>query len=43
MVDKHILWEGLLMVTVVAVALSGVQYAYRGLIILNSHEPQMFE
>lgn len=42
-VEKHLLWEGLLMVTVVAVGWSGVQYAYRGLVILNSHEPQMFE
>jgi cardiolipin synthase len=43
MVEKHLLWEGLLMLTVTAVGLSGVQYAYRGLVILNSHEPQMFE
>jgi len=43
MVEKHLMWEGLLMVTVVAVAWSGVQYAYKGLVILNSHEPQMFE
>jgi cardiolipin synthase (CMP-forming) len=42
-VEKHLMWEGLRMVTVAAVGWSGVQYAYKGLIILNSHEPQMFE
>ncbi|MGO9059286.1 MAG: CDP-alcohol phosphatidyltransferase family protein [Candidatus Binataceae bacterium] len=41
--DKHLLWEGLLMLTVGAAGWSGLQYMYRGLVLLNSREPQMFE
>lgn len=43
MMEKHALWEGLLTLTVAAVGCSGVQYMYRGLVLLNSREPQMFE
>jgi cardiolipin synthase (CMP-forming) len=37
------MWTGLLLLTVVMTGLSGLQYMYRGLVILNSREPQMFE
>lgn len=37
------LWTGLLLLTVVMTGLSGLQYMYRGLVLLNSREPQMFE
>lgn len=40
---KHLLWQGLLMLTVAAAGWSGLQYMYRGLVLLNSREPQMFE
>jgi cardiolipin synthase (CMP-forming) len=39
----HHLWTGLLLFTVVMTGLSGLQYMYRGLVLLNSREPQMFE
>jgi cardiolipin synthase (CMP-forming) len=37
------LWNGLLLLTVLMTGLSGLQYVYRGLVLLNSREPQMFE
>jgi cardiolipin synthase (CMP-forming) len=40
---QWIVWYGLLTLTVVATATSGLQYVYRGLVLLNSREPQMFE
>ena len=36
-------WQGLLYLTMAVTAVSGFQYAYRGLAILASREPQMFE
>ncbi len=39
----HHAWTGLLLLTVVMTGLSGLQYMYRGLVLLNSREPQMFE
>jgi cardiolipin synthase len=36
-------WYGLLYLTVAITALTGVHYAYRGLVWLRSHEPQLFE
>jgi cardiolipin synthase len=36
-------WNGLLLLTVIMTGISGLQYMYRGLVLLNSHEPQMFE
>jgi len=35
-------WEGLLYLTLVITALSGIQYCYRGLAILATRQPQMF-
>jgi cardiolipin synthase len=35
-------WQGLLYLTLIITALSGVQYAYRGLAILATNEPEMF-
>jgi cardiolipin synthase len=35
-------WYAILYVTVAVTALSGVHYAYRGLVWLSSHEPEMF-
>jgi cardiolipin synthase len=35
-------WFGLLYLTVAVTAISGLQYIYRGLVILNSREPEMF-
>ncbi len=37
------LWNGLLLLTALTTAISGLQYTYRGLVLLNSREPQMFE
>jgi len=37
------LWNGLLLLTALMTAISGLQYTYRGLVLLNSREPQMFE
>lgn len=42
MPDRAILWHGLLYLTVALTAISGLQYVYRGLVILNNREPQMF-
>jgi cardiolipin synthase len=39
----HHLWSALLLLTVLMTGLSGLQYMYRGLVLLNSREPQMFE
>jgi cardiolipin synthase (CMP-forming) len=36
-------WQGLLYLTLIITALSGVQYAYRGLAILATNEPDMFK
>jgi len=36
-------WEGLLYLTLVITAISGFQYAYRGLAILATNEPEMFK
>ena len=36
-------WNGLLFLTVMMTGISGLQYMYRGLVLLNSREPQMFE
>jgi cardiolipin synthase len=36
------LWKVLLYLTVLLTAASGLHYAYRGLICLSSHEPEMF-
>ncbi|SRR5579875_244988 len=36
-------WNGLMLLTAVMVGISGLQYTYRGLALLNSREPQMFE
>jgi cardiolipin synthase (CMP-forming) len=36
-------WNGLLLLTVTMTGISGLQYMYRGLVLLNSREPQMFE
>jgi cardiolipin synthase (CMP-forming) len=36
-------WQVLLYLTLIITAISGIQYAWRGLLILASHEPQMFE
>ncbi len=38
----HHVWTGLLLLTVLMTGVSGLQYMYRGLVILNSREPQMF-
>ncbi|MFZ0889665.1 MAG: CDP-alcohol phosphatidyltransferase family protein [Candidatus Binataceae bacterium] len=35
-------WQALLYVTVAATGLSGLQYMYRGLVLLSSREPEMF-
>lgn len=37
------LWNGLLLMTALMTAISGLQYTYRGLVLLNSREPQMFQ
>lgn len=37
------LWNGLLLLTALMTGVSGLQYTYRGLVLLNSREPQMFE
>src|SRR5262249_43445708 len=37
------LWQALLYATVSITALSGIHYAYKGLVWLSSSEPQMFE
>lgn len=39
----HHLWTGLLLLTALMTGISGLQYMYRGLVLLNSREPQMFE
>jgi cardiolipin synthase (CMP-forming) len=39
----HHVWTVLLLLTVVMTGLSGLQYMYRGLVLLNSREPQMFQ
>jgi len=36
-------WNGLLYLTLIITALSGIQYCYRGLAILATNEPQMFK
>ncbi|HJU10502.1 MAG TPA: CDP-alcohol phosphatidyltransferase family protein [Candidatus Binataceae bacterium] len=36
-------WHGLLYATVAITALSGIHYAYQGLVWLSSREPEMFE
>jgi cardiolipin synthase (CMP-forming) len=36
-------WSALLYLTLAATALSGMQYAWRGLVLLNRQEPEMFE
>ncbi len=41
--DSAVLWYLLLYATVVITALSGMHYAYQGLVWLSSSEPQMFE
>ncbi len=43
MANMRYIWNGLLMLTAFMTALSGLQYTYRGLVLLNSREPQMFE
>jgi len=35
-------WKAVLHLTVVVTSMSGLHYGYRGLVILNSHEPEMF-
>ena len=40
---KRHLWRALLYLTVAVTAISGLEYTYRGLVLLNSREPQMFE
>jgi len=40
---KWALWQGLLVLTVLATGVSGLQYMYRGLVLLKSREPQMFQ
>ncbi len=40
--SAHALWHGLLYLTVTACGSSGLQYMYRGLIWLESREPEMF-
>ena len=42
MESRKFIWHVLLYVTVAMVAISGLQYVYRGLTLLNSREPQMF-
>jgi cardiolipin synthase len=39
----HHVWTSLLLLTAVMTGVSGLQYVYRGLVLLNSREPQMFE
>ena len=39
----HHLWTALLLLTALMTGISGLQYMYRGLVLLNSREPQMFE
>jgi cardiolipin synthase len=41
--DVRHAWNGLMLLTAVMVGISGLQYTYRGLVLLNSREPQMFE
>ena len=36
-------WNALLYLTLIVTALSGVHYAWRGLVLLNREEPEMFE
>jgi phosphatidylglycerophosphate synthase len=36
-------WNGLLYLTLTVTALSGMHYAWRGLVLLNREEPEMFE
>jgi len=43
MPSYYLYWEGLLYLTLIITAISGFQYAYRGLTILASHEPEMFK
>ena len=43
LVHVHHLWTALLLLTALMTGLSGLQYIYRGLVLLNSREPQMFE
>jgi len=40
--NSRSLWFGLLYLTVVLTGASGLQYTYRGLVLLKSREPQMF-
>ncbi|HEY2664513.1 MAG TPA: CDP-alcohol phosphatidyltransferase family protein [Candidatus Binataceae bacterium] len=40
--SRNAYWYALLYATVAVTGLSGLQYIYRGLVILNSSEPQMF-
>ena len=40
--SKDSYWYALMYATVAVTGLSGLQYIYRGLVILNSSEPQMF-
>jgi hypothetical protein len=35
-------WDALLYATAISTALTGMQYAYRGLVWLSSREPEMF-
>jgi cardiolipin synthase (CMP-forming) len=39
----HHIWTVLLLLTAVLTGVSGLQYMYRGLVLLNSREPQMFQ
>lgn len=43
MAERELVWRGLLYATVAMTAISGLQYVYRGLLLLNSREPQMFD
>jgi cardiolipin synthase len=36
-------WKAVLHLTVVVTSMSGLHYGYRGLVVLKSHEPEMFE
>jgi cardiolipin synthase len=36
-------WKAVLHLTVVVTSISGLHYGYRGLVVLKSHEPEMFE
>ncbi|MGH7863478.1 MAG: CDP-alcohol phosphatidyltransferase family protein [Candidatus Binataceae bacterium] len=38
-----VFWQGLLYLTLAVTALSGLHYTYRGLAILSTREPEMFE